>query len=794
MMVLLQVFVFDHIVQREATRGVVEKHAADADRLGSAIARERSAIHFLVELIGRMPPVSALARVDHSGVDPVSQDTERQWSERLTQTFESALSARAGILEIRYIDNDGRELAHASTLPQTSLLLLPREGGTGQHVPSLERLREIPAGVPYHSDVFTFTTENSEKRAAISYASSTFYDHARAGTILVVVDAAELIEPALQAVQVGEAFILDGDLSFLYHPRLQFALHSADGLASWRNNFPDIDRRQLLLQEPGLIEYDGDQLLLHAPIGFSGEHGKRSWVLLRKVPRQLLFGRLEEEEQKAAAISAAIAFLVVLILSTWLRRELLAPLVTLREAVKRMERGESADLRQDEVNDELVDIYAALNDFSATTLYTQRALRAEAEVARVLNEEQEINKALSESLALLASHAGIVPSSVYLVDKWSNDLRFVAGYGVDQALRRNFAIGEGLVGQVGQDHKPVFVATDSYERPFKVDAGVDVLKLRGFHLIPLVHKNNFVGVLTLAGSHDDSDQERDFGMRVASIMAVCIENARGFAEQRQLSEQLERHGARIGQQNRELEQANRLKSEFLANMSHELRTPLNAIIGFSELLKDGVVGDLTESQADYALEIHSSGAHLLSLINDILDLSKIEAGKLELDVAEVGLQALCQNAVSVVREQAAAKNISVQFSVEDGLESCRADALKLKQMLYNLLSNAVKFTDEGGVELRVLRGTTQGLDEGTLFIVSDTGIGIAKKDIERIFAEFEQVEGGATRRYEGTGLGLTLVRKLAELHGGDVCVESELGAGSSFTIWIPDTVPEKDEP
>jgi signal transduction histidine kinase len=237
---------------------------------------------------------------------------------------------------------------------------------------------------------------------------------------------------------------------------------------------------------------------------------------------------------------------------------------------------------------------------------------------------------------------------------------------------------------------------------------------------------------------------------------------------------------KVAEKTAQLELANRHKSEFLANMSHELRTPLNAIIGFSEVLGARMFGDLNPKQAEYVTDIYGSGQHLLSLINDILDLAKVEAGRMELDVHEFEVQSAIDNCCTLVRERAHRSRLRFSAEVEPGIGKWRGDERKFKQVVLNLLSNAVKFTPAGGeVELRARV-------EGPWLRVSvtDTGVGISPQDQEAIFTEFHQVHA-AQGKNEGTGLGLTLSRRLVGLHGGTLIVESLLGKGSTFTASFP---------
>jgi signal transduction histidine kinase len=248
-----------------------------------------------------------------------------------------------------------------------------------------------------------------------------------------------------------------------------------------------------------------------------------------------------------------------------------------------------------------------------------------------------------------------------------------------------------------------------------------------------------------------------------------------------------------------------MKSEFLANMSHELRTPLNAIIGFSEVLRDGLIGELTDQQRGFIGDIFNSGKHLLSLINDTLDLSKVEAGKMTLELEPVQVSLLFANSLSIVREKAATRRIQLEKEAAADLGSLHADARKVKQIVYNLLSNAVKFSKEGGhvmlgadrvprAEVGQLSGPWSGrsfpltgndFEEFLKITVTDNGIGISPEGLQRLFTPFSQIDSGLARRFEGTGLGLAMVKLLAELHGGAVAVESAVGEGSRFTVWLP---------
>ncbi|MEW6687909.1 MAG: ATP-binding protein [Pseudomonadota bacterium] len=295
-------------------------------------------------------------------------------------------------------------------------------------------------------------------------------------------------------------------------------------------------------------------------------------------------------------------------------------------------------------------------------------------------------------------------------------------------------------------------------------------RVRTLLAVPMLRDGVPIGVITMSrGPEPNPFTDKQIGMvtTFADQAVIAIENVRLFQE--------------IQDKSRQLEIANKHKSDFLANMSHELRTPLNAIIGFSEVLIEKMFGEVNDKQLDYLKDIHSSGRHLLSLINDILDLSKIEAGRMELDLAEFDLRGALQNAITLVKERAQRHGVALSLEVDGSLGALRADERKFKQIMLNLLSNAVKFTPEGGKVGVAARPDGAAVE----FSVTDSGVGIAPEDQELVFEEFRQVGRDYTKKSEGTGLGLALTRRFVELHGGQIRLQSAPGKGSTFTFTIP---------
>jgi signal transduction histidine kinase len=338
----------------------------------------------------------------------------------------------------------------------------------------------------------------------------------------------------------------------------------------------------------------------------------------------------------------------------------------------------------------------------------------------------------------------------------------------------------------------------------KPGADVDALRAAGvrrYMVVPMIAMGELIGGLSFGDIALDFPEEQiAIAKEVADQLAIAIAQARlrervtqqavdleRRVEERTLqlhesNTQLKQEVVERGRAEEEAERANQLKSEFLANMSHELRTPLNGIIGFSELLADEKPGPLNPTQKEYLGDVMDSGRHLLQLINDVLDLSKVEAGRMEIFEETFSLARAVDEVCSVIAPLANKKRITIARGSLQALGDVTLDKKKCKQVLYNLLSNAVKFTEHGGrVEVRGI-----AVDENHLQLeVRDTGIGIKAEDMDRLFVEFRQLDSGAGRHHEGTGLGLALSRKIAHLMGGTIDVESEVGVGSVFTFTLP---------
>jgi GAF domain-containing protein len=471
------------------------------------------------------------------------------------------------------------------------------------------------------------------------------------------------------------------------------------------------------------------------------------------------------------------------------RSQVVVPMLRAGEAVgailvSRRDRGRFADTEvellktfsdQAVIAIENVRLFKELQERTRELSRSVEQLTALGEVGRAVSSTLDLETVLRTIVSRAVELSGLDGGVVFEYDDAAEE--FVQRVGTETGgplaeARRTTRVrrGEGVLGRTAITLEPIQVpditvpgAHEGRLRENLIESGI-----RAVLAVPMVYEGRLIGGLGVTRN------------RPGEFPAETIELLRTFATQSALAIQNARLFREIEHKSRELEAASRHKSEFLANMSHELRTPLNAIIGFSEVLSERMFGELNEKQEEYLKDIHASGQHLLSLINDILDLSKIEAGRMELEVTDFDLPMAIDNALTLIRERAARRSIALNTAVDERVGQVQADERKIRQVLLNLLSNAIKFTPEGGrihVEAR-------SVNESIEVSVTDTGVGIAPEDQDAVFEEFRQV-GTADKKVEGTGLGLALSRKFIELHGGKIWVESQVGEGSTFTFTVP---------
>jgi signal transduction histidine kinase len=401
-------------------------------------------------------------------------------------------------------------------------------------------------------------------------------------------------------------------------------------------------------------------------------------------------------------------------------------------------------------------------------------LRALSEVSQAVNSTLDLQTVLDTIVAKAAQLSGTEAGAIYVRDE-RQEFQLRATYGMSEeliaAIRDMHSGISEAVGQLTEAHEPNQTADLRELPPTPVNDTIVRAGYRARLLVPLVRSGEVVGALVVRRKTpgDFSASTVDLLKTFAAQSVLAIQNARLFAE--------------IEDKSRQLQQASEHKSQFLASMSHELRTPLNAIIGLTEMMATNAARFGTEKALEPLRRVNAAGSHLLSLINEVLDLSKIEAGKLELNPEPVNLARLVDEVIGTAGQLAEKNKNRLVVEAQENLGALNADSMRLKQILLNLLSNACKFTKEGKVALRV-RKVADGRDWVEL-AVADTGIGLTAEQQAKLFQEFTQADSLTARRYGGTGLGLALSRKLARMMGGDVTVTSEPGKGSVFTVRLP---------
>lgn len=585
----------------------------------------------------------------------------------------------------------------------------------------------------------------------------------------------------------GKAYVLDGTGHLVADPDIGLVLRKTDfsELAQVRSALagPDVSDELAMLAR----DLSGAEVLT----AFAGIE-PLGWKVFVEQPIAEVYATLNAAIVRTGALMVG-GLLISAFTALWLARGLVRPIRTLQQGAQRIGAGELDQRIEVHTGDELESLAGQFNQMAAQLKESYAGLERKVEERTAeLREALDYQTAIAEILGVISSSptdvqpvidiiaeraARLCDSNFGFVYSFDGELihlgsHFGLNLGGVEAVRRQFPLrpgGHSIAARTVSEGAVVHVPDVLADPEYALKETAKGAGYRGSLGIPMLHEGQIVGAITVnrAKVGRFSDKQIDLLKTFASQAVIAIENVRLFHE--------------IQEKSLQLELANRHKSEFLANMSHELRTPLNAIIGFSEALLEKMFGDINEKQEDYLKDIHSSGQHLLSLINDILDLAKVEAGRMELNLGTFDLPAAIDNALTLIRERAMRHGIGLSVEVDSRLGELNADERKLKQILLNLLSNAVKFTPEGG---KIKVGARQ-IDDMVEIAVSDRGIGIALEDQAAVFEEFKQVGSDYTRKAEGTGLGLALTRKLVELHGGTIRLESEPGKGSTFSFTLP---------
>jgi len=678
------------------------------------------------------------------------------------------------ITEVVWIDASGREQLKVSRLAMDVI-------GAGTDLSHDPKFVEVKSGKTWYGPVY-FRKETEPYMTLSRPAGS--------GGVTVAEVNLKFVWEVVSRIRIGQAglaFVVDSAGTLIAHPDISLVLQKTD-----MTKLAQVATRAQSAQEDGGAPYLTRDLKGVEVLSAHARIPTLNWTVFVELPLSEALKPVYASIQRMGLLLLA-GLAVSMLASFFLARLMVRPIRALQEGAAQIGAGKLDQKIAVHSGDELESLAGEFNQMAAQLKESYAGLERKVEERTAeLRETLDYQTATAEILQVISSSptdvqpvfdtiaeraARLCEANFGFVFIYERELVHVRStFGVDpqgvEAVRRQFPLRPGdqsVAARTVSEGNVVHIPDVLAEPQYALKDAAQRAGFRGSLGVPMLSEGQVVGAITVnrAEAGYFSDKQVDLLKTFASQAVIAIQNVRLFNE--------------IQDKSLQLELANRHKSEFLANMSHELRTPLNAIIGFSEVLLERMFGEMNEKQEDYLKDIHSSGQHLLSLINDILDLAKVEAGRMELNLSNFHLPSAIDNALTLIRERAMRHGIALSVDVDPQLGEFTADERKLKQILLNLLSNAVKFTPEGGK----IKVGARPVGDMVEVAVSDTGIGIAAADHATVFEEFKQVGTDYRRKAEGTGLGLALTRRLVELHGGAMRLESELGKGSTFAFTLP---------
>ena len=686
------------------------------------------------------------------------------------------LRQAASVTEVAWLDRTGKEQLRVSRLAMDVV-------GANTDFADKAIFKVASSGKPYYSAVY-FRKETEPYMTIARPAGGS------AGGVTVAEVNLKFVWEVITQIKIGKnsiAYVADANSKLIAHPDISLVLQKTDlarlpqvsAVTNPDSNGPVVENNIARDLKGGKV------LSANAPIPTLG------WNVFVELPLEEAFAPLYDSVLRTGLLLLAGLVLSVLA-SLFLARRMVQPIRALQVGTERIGAGKLDQRIEVHTGDELEALADQFNRMSAQLGESYANLEKKVEArTHELTESLEQQTATTDVLKVISSsptdvspvfeaiaHSATKLGKANSADVFRYDganITFVASTTPFKEYRdRLEKIPSWPPSAATIAGRVVIAMLTVYIEDTLKDLEYDQDLVRAGHArcligVPLIREGRPVGAITMGWLEPGpvSPKLIELLETFAAQAVIAVENVRLFKE--------------IQEKSLQLEVANKHKSEFLANMSHELRTPLNAIIGFSEVLAERMFGELNEDQGEFVRDIHESGKHLLSLINDILDLSKIEAGRMELDMCEFDLPSGIGNALTLVKERATRQSVQLKSYIEPGMEAFFADERKFKQIMLNLLSNAVKFTPAGGT----ITVSARMVDQGVEIAVADSGVGIAAKDQAAVFEEFKQVGTDYTRKAEGTGLGLALTKKFVELHGGRIWLESELQRGSTFSFFLP---------
>jgi diguanylate cyclase (GGDEF)-like protein len=623
------------------------------------------------------------------------------------------------------------------------------------------------------------------------------HTHQFLGTLKAVYNVDEFLKPSIYPVRFGEtghAMLIDSTGKVIICPILPTGSHVTNAPLMQAVDSP----------QPGWVVAQNDahgginSIVGFAPIVrvnlITSQTGKSRWhSFIRQDPKEL-YAPINTLLWYAS-VSGTVLIGVIVVLGTVISKRLVQPVHLLHVGAERIGQGDLDHRLSITTNDEIEQLADEFNrmaeqlkesysNLEQRVADRTRELAALNLIASTVNESLDLNEILEDTLIKVLEVMRVEAGSIRSLNEEHRTLVLMTSQGIPEPYAQpaqEVNLGEQIAGRVAQSGKPILIENAAEDTRYREESRLVQMGFLSIACVPIKSKERITGTLTLASRVPRvfSAQDLQLLSSIGNQIGTALENARLYEREQQMVKRLK--------------EMDRFKSEFLSNVSHELRLPLTSILGFSELLLDQIPGSLTEDQEDYIKNMQSSGYHLLEIINNLLDLSKIKAGKMDLHVTEFKIKDLVENVKRTVTPLINKKQLILDTRVSGELPLVSADQSKVKQILLNLLSNAIKFTPSAG-RITISAWANNMQERPCISIsVADTGIGIRPEDQHRIFDEFKQLDGTYTREYPGTGLGLTITKRFVEMQGGSIWVESQQGKGSTFTLTLPTQVPTGKE-
>ncbi|MEW6447231.1 MAG: ATP-binding protein [Bacillota bacterium] len=748
----------------------------------------RSIVHRIENVRTLAAVIAALPETQAVYADAPVGEGREDTSARFLTAGKNLLESYPEIVSAVLVGSDRKEITRLKRTTEGFLAGF-RSERDWQGTSCIEEALRLKRGVVAITDLHPHPAAEPDGRTLCA-AAPVMIGYAVRGAVLIDADFGMMLRQSPAGIPDARVYLADRDGRVFYWARIEKGSITAGSAAggSLRDVVPGLGA--LVESGDGYYNFtDARDLHGFTRIYFDRPRNERYFIMAYRIPREYVLNGVTGVATPFLATGVGV-FLVSLFMVSLLAGAVTRPVLNLAMVADRVAKGDlSRDAGPMPGRDEIGGLYRSFNAMIAALRESKS--REEEKKARLLEAAGQAAADVTCNLSASVTLDKLIHSLINIVNADCACLHLISSQGTEF-----FAAGEGtqkceVLGRPGEKGIAEEILRSGHivrSQGMEITAGSNGPLRPGilsFFGVPIFSEGQVIGALCIGNREKEITEADEAATRLLAAHAgVAFTNARLHEKAVAMAGDLERRVAErtkeLREMNLELERANRLKSEFLATVSHELRTPLNTIIGFSDVLLSDTVPNMPEKAKEYIQDIMESGEHLLALINDILDLAKIEAGKEVLHLEEIPVENFLRSILILFREKAAKHGIQLELVV-NGVTEWLLDGRKFKQILFNLLSNALKFTPDGGkVKVEALK-----VDNVLAVSVCDNGIGIRREDMPRLFKPFEQLDSSLARPYPGTGLGLAMVKKLTELHGGTVSVESEPGKGSCFTIRFP---------